>query len=797
MDDRSLHMLELDAIRTRLADATAFAGGRALAEAVLPSPDPAVVARRQAETDEAVALLEQGGAPRLAGAHDVREPVARAARGASLVPEPLAAIADTVRTGLDVRGTLLEREEAAPLLAARAGAIEPSLEGLLARLDAAIEPDGSGVRDGASPALRRVRKELVDARTRAADRLRALAQSAELRPDLQEDFVTERGGRPVIAVKASSRSKVPGIVHDASGSGQTLFVEPFAVVELHNRIRELAGAEREEVERILAELSQAVAGWAAQLEACVRALAAIDLAMACGEVSQRQGGCRVEAAQDVLLVEARHPLLDPRTAVPIDLDLRGVRGVIVSGANTGGKTVALKTLGLAALQYQSGLRPPAKRAQLPVFDAVLADIGDEQSIAQSLSTFSGHLRNLRAILDAATSRSLVLLDEVAAGTDPVEGAALAQALVERLIEAGALTLVTTHFAELKQWAGATEGVVNAAVGFDPETLAPTYTVSLGRPGASHALQIAERLGLDRAVVAAAREAIAPERHQLEQLLAEATQAEREAARRQHEAEAEAAEAQRLREEASRREQELGAAVADVRAGAEAARETARREAEAELAALRRELEELRAEIRSARREEGVRRRATASAADRAERERDRRLESASTRARRAQAELVRSERPIRQTAPLAVGDPVVSPTLGVRGTIVEISGDTAEVHGGGMRIHVPLARLAPDASGRQLREPPPVVVRATAPAGIESEIDVRGRRADEAREAARHFVDAAHLAGKREVRIVHGRGTGAVRAAVRDEVGSHPLVDGWESESADGATLVKLAVGGS
>jgi DNA mismatch repair protein MutS2 len=798
VDRHSFDVLELPAIRARLAAETAFAGGRALAEALEPSPDEDVVARRQAETAEAAYLLEVAP-PRLAGAADVRPAAAATRRGVRLQPETLAAVAQTISTALDVRRGLLDAEGSAPLLARRAQAAPESLEGVAAQIQRAVEEDGSDLRDDASPKLRSLRREIARTRERAAERLRSLAQSADLRPSLQEEFVTERGGRPVLAVKASARSSVPGIVHDSSGSGQTLFIEPFALVELHNRLRELAGDEREEVERILDELSTLVGGHADSLADAVDALAAIDLALACGSLSRRWRGCPVECAADVHLEGARHPLLDATTAVPIDLALEGLRGVVLTGANTGGKTVALKTLGLAALLHQCGLRPPATVAKLPVFDEVLADIGDEQSIEQSLSTFSGHLRNLRSILETATPRSLVLLDEVAAGTDPVEGAALAQAFLGRLVSQGTLVLATTHYAELKQWAGETEGVTNAAVGFDPETLAPTYRVTLGRPGASHALSIAERLGLDAGVVREARSALAPARVQTEQLLAEAARAEQDALHAREEAERLQAAAAEAHAEAERREAELAEAVEAVRAGAEAERQKARQEAERELAGANRELEALRAEIREARREEQTRRRVASEAADRAGRERDRRLDAASKRARGASSALRGTFEPtVRQVGPLAVGDPVMSPELGVRGTIVEIAGDTAEVQGRGVRIRVAVDRLVPDPQGRALAPPePPVVVRSTAPAGVSGEIDVRGRRADEAREAARSFVDAAHLAGKQEVRIVHGRGTGAVRAAVRDEIGRHPLVEGFESDSADGATVVKLAAGRS
>ena len=376
--------------------------------------------------------------------------------------------------------------------------------------------------------LRRLRRELREGRGKLAERLRKIARDPALAEHLQDDFVTERGGRPVLALKASARGRVPGIVHDSSGSGQTLFVEPLAAVDDSNRLREAEVAERDEVARILRNLSSLVAGQAEALIALVRAAAELDLVIARGTLSRGWRGALVTPSREVVLRGARHPLLDRASAVPIDLELGSLRALVISGPNTGGKTVALKTLGLAAALYQSGLRPPADEAALPVFDEILVDIGDEQSIAMSLSTFSAHLRNLVGILERATAESLVLLDEIAAGTDPVEGAALAEALLDRLATQARLTVTTSHFAELKEWASAADGAANAATGIDPETNEPLYTVTLGRPGTSHALQTAERLGLPAPIVAAARDRIAPERLQVAELVAEAEAAAREA-----------------------------------------------------------------------------------------------------------------------------------------------------------------------------------------------------------------------------------------------------------------------------
>ena len=795
MDADALAALELPAILERLAAAAATAHGAELARALAPAADPREVARRQALTEEAVALLDEAAEPPLTGIRDVRATAARAARGGVLAPDALADVATTIGGGLAARAALEAEAERAPLIAAEGRAIEPSLRALAGRISACVEEDGSDLRDTASPLLRRLRRELRDGRQRVADELRRLARGRELAQHLQEDFVTIRGGRPVLAVKASARAQVPGVVHDTSASGETLFVEPFAVVELSNRQAEAARAERAEAERILRELSEAVAAHAEELRALVEAAGAIDLALACATLSRGWRGARVEPSDEVRLAAARHPLLDPARAVPIDLELGGLRGVVISGPNTGGKTVALKTLGLAALLHQCGLRPPAAEAALPVFDAVLADIGDQQSIEMSLSTFSAHLRNLLAILDGATERSLVLVDELASGTDPVEGSALAQALLARLVHQARLTVVTTHYPEVKEWASATDGVANAATGLDPETHEPLYRLALGRPGTSHALETAERLGLDHAVVEEARARVAPERLRVAELLAEAEAAERAAAAGRAEAEEELRDAARAAAEARAREAELRAEIEEVRASAAREREAAVAAAERELAEARAELRALRDEIRAARRQQEQARRA-AREPGRAERERDRRLGEASTRAARAERALRAALPPLEATAPLAAGDPVEAPELGVRGTIVTIRGEEAEVVGsGGHRLRIPLGRLRPDPRGgaREEEREPAVKVVAAARGDVSDELDVRGRTAQEARESVRAFVDDAALAGLPTVRVIHGRGTGAVRKAVRDELARHPLVSAHESDSADGATAVTLA----
>ena len=491
MDRHTIELLELTVIRERLAGLCAFEGGADLARALEPTPDPRQVAALRDVTAEAVALWELAvSGP--GGAHDIRDDVDDARRGSRLEVTALERVRATAEVAVELREAFTEHAEVAPILSEVADRIEAGALGRVAtRLDACLDGRG-GIRDDASSALARARRDIAELRRQAQEALREVA--AEAKPHLQEGFITERGGRPVLAVKASSRSSVPGIVHDSSDSGGTLFVEPLAVVEASNRVREAVAREREELGVILGQLTALVDEHGYALDEATEALAHIDLCLARGSLSRAWRGAPVEEGEP-LLVAARHPLLDPGTAVPIHLDLEGIRSLVVSGPNTGGKTVSLKTLGLFAMLHQCGLQPPADRVRLPVFDAVIADIGDDQSISESLSTFSAHVRTLIGVLDDAGARSLVLLDEVGAGTDPAEGAAIAQAVLGDLLDRGTLVLATTHSPEVKSWAVSTPGAANAAVGLDPDTLAPTYSLVVGEPGGSHAIGIAERLGM--------------------------------------------------------------------------------------------------------------------------------------------------------------------------------------------------------------------------------------------------------------------------------------------------------------
>ncbi len=783
-------MLEFDEVQARLAAHCVSAVGRDAARDIAPASDPEVVRDRHRRTGEALELRRLGIAVAL-GIADVRQDATMARRGGTLDVGTLGEVLASARGMSDVVASVTTHAEVAPELAQVASAVNAVLLDRLAdEIDRALDGHG-GVKDDASIELAQTRRALDGARGAATEALRSAAQRA--RQHLQEGFITQRAGRPVLAVKASSRSAVPGIVHDRSASGQTVFVEPLEVLDANNRVRELEAGERIEVERVLARLSTRIGEDAESLVEAVERVAQIDLAVGCAALSREWDGCAVvETTGDVALGRARHPLLDPATAVPIDLPLTGLRALVISGPNAGGKTVALKTLGILALVNQCGIRPPAATAHLPVFDHVLVDIGDDQSIERSLSTFSGHVRRVQEILAVAGPRSLVLLDEVAAGTDPAEGAAIARAVLEALVARGALVLVTTHHHELKGWASETTTAANAAVGFDAERLAPTFSIRVGEPGASHAIEVADRLGLDADVLVAARRIFGAERGGVEALLQEAAAARVAAEAERDGAFAERDEAARVRAEVERREDELAARIERMRRDAVTARERARAEAREELGALQAELTAFRNELTAARRAERRRLAAGDAASDA---ERDRLLGAASAAASRAGRSLADATRPTGPPPELAVGDRVLVADLGVRGEVVAIEGDTVEIQGPSARLRLDIARIVRDA---RVVETPAAPKPETRPVmiAVPYELDVRGQRAEAACAAVRAHVDAAAMAGLEIVRVVHGRGTGALRTAIRQELARHPLVERSDvagpDDGGDGATVVTL-----
>ena len=526
LDARSLTLLEYPLVKARLAAATGFPPGRRLAELLEPSTDAVVVARGLDETSQTRALISGNPGAGIGGSKDIGPWIERAARGGRLDPAHFLDIAATLEAASRLSDALSGDKR--PLLRDLAREIHPlpSLRSTLAR---SFDPTGE-LLDTASPRLGGLRRAVRIAFERLRARLDQFIHSGELAGSLQEPIVTLRGGRYVIPIRAEARSHVKGIVHDASGSGQTLFVEPLVAVEMGNAWREAQVAERAEIERILDDLSIVVAGQAGPLRETLDALARFDFWSAKARLAEEMDGMPAEIAPrpEIVLLGARHPGLSGHV-VPVDIRLGGdYTALLITGPNTGGKTVALRTLGLLSLMHQSGLHIPAEAGtSLPVLDDIYADIGDEQSVAQSLSTFSGHMRSIVRIVEAAGSNKLILLDELGAGTDPTEGSALAQALLDYLIRSGALVAATTHYAELKLYAHTTQQARNASVEFDVETLRPPYKLTIGLPGQSQAFAIAERLGLPGPIVADARSRLSDEQQAFEETLAsiKATQLE--------------------------------------------------------------------------------------------------------------------------------------------------------------------------------------------------------------------------------------------------------------------------------
>ncbi len=792
MKQKYLQTLELDKILLRLAEHASFSAGRELAVALRPSTDAKEVRARLQVTAEAKALLSVQPGVGIGGARDVRPLLKNAEIGATLDAEALLDVQATLVSGKTLRRAILQNAESHPLLSDLARQIEECPQ-VVAEIARCINDKGE-VMDSASPALARIRRELAGARDRLLDRLNRLVGSPEYVGSLQEALITQRGGRYVIPVRAEHKSRIPGIVHDQSASGATLFVEPLAIVELGNQWRQLQLDEQHEVERILAALTAMVAEVAPLIRTNVTALAEIDLALAKAQYSFEIRGVgpdlleSPEASQGtkdsgtvrypeyLRLVRARHPLLPGDSVVPIDVHLGGDFSIlVVTGPNTGGKTVALKTVGLLAAMAQTGLHIPAgEGSALRVFSGIYADIGDEQSIEQSLSTFSSHMGNIVSILSQARADALVLLDELGAGTDPTEGAALAQSILSELLRRNIPALATTHYAELKLFAQVTPGVTNASVEFDVRTLSPTYRLTIGLPGRSNAFDIAKRLGLPSQLVEDARQRISEQDIEADRILDRIRHSRREAGRATSAAQTALSTAREKEKEASQvlreTEQERGELLAEARAQLEAAQEELRR--------IRETLQ---------------RKQVTQQW-----------LEEAEQRVREtAQRQKAVEPPPAKQATqassllqPLAVGDTVWIESLAQMGQVLGLGNGEAEVQVGAFRAKLPLVSLEKRPAPAQPRDQSQVRVTMAARPLPSVELHLRGMRVEEVVPRLGQYLDDAYLAGLPFVRIVHGKGTGTLRKVVREILSEHPLVASFKTgelnEGGEGVTVVKL-----
>lgn len=804
MDERSLRVLEYNKVRDMLENCVCCQLGRERAKALLPRTELAAIREMQNETSEARAALDAGKQIPLGGIRDIRSPVHRASMGAMLTCDELLDVLSTLSASRRLKKHLAGLGENYPILSDIAGGIDVP-ETLERAIEGTISDSGE-VLDSASPALRSIRSRIRSLNNRVRDTLDSIIRSSQWGKILQDQVVSIRNGRFVVPVRAEMRSQASGIVHDQSGSGATLFIEPMAVVELNNEIRTAVAQEEAEVERILLELSGRVGAAGDRLDITLASLGRVDFIMARGKLSQQMDASTPElnAQGYTSLIGARHPLLRG-DVVPIDPYLgRDFTTLVITGPNTGGKTVTLKTLGLLTLMAQAGLHIPAEPgSEVAVFDQVFADIGDEQSIEQSLSTFSSHLTHIVEILQQVDRGCLVLLDELGAGTDPQEGAGLAMAILEHLHRTGARTAATTHYSELKVFAHTTAGLSNASVEFDVQTLAPTFRLSIGVPGSSNAFAIAERLGLDGSILARARSLVGVGGQRMEAMISNLKQEHERASTARSDAESLRARYLSLKDKYEAQSNRLAAERAEVLHKAKA-------EAESVVAEARREAEAIIRRLRAAQAEQAAQM-TRFTAADEEIRSARQDLE--------AVRELTRELMPtddaqgmqdVRETdgqesAETRPGDEVEIIALGQRGRVLEMTGAGEFVVGIGlMRVNVNRESL------RKLRSSGGDDNRDRTGSGssgvthmelerartIQTELDLRGMRVDEALEAVDKYLDDAVLSGIPRARIVHGKGTGALREAVRDQLRQDRRVaaqrSGEAGEGGDGVTVVSF-----
>ncbi|MBK8047305.1 MAG: Smr/MutS family protein [Anaerolineales bacterium] len=823
MNPRTLRVLEYPKILERLATHCAFSGGVELASSLLPSDDLAIIDERLVQTEEAYILLEQKDDISFGGVHDLRPLLDRAERRITLFPPDLLEIKHTLARARQLRTMLTKLESTFPHLAAMAFNIQ-TCDHVSDEIGRTISERGD-VLDSASPALGRIRSELRVAQDRLLSTLERIVHSADFKPYLQDSLVTQRQGRYVIPVRADAKGFVDGIVHDQSASGATLFIEPIKVVQQNNAVRELELAEEKEVRRILTEITELVGDEAPYLRRNTQILAELDFTFAKAKYAYtleatvpemsafqpikprrhthtNKPGAQPEPAaeQDLLLHpgsvvdlrRARHPLLDPKTVVPIDVYLDDdTFQIIVTGPNTGGKTVTLKTVGLLALMAQSGLMIPTDQgSKLTVFEGIYADIGDEQSIEQSLSTFSSHMTNIINLLEEADPHSLVLLDELGAGTDPEEGSALAMALLDNLRDRSITTFATTHYSDLKLYAHNTPGVRNASMEFDVESLSPTYELSIGLPGRSQALTIARRLGLNPVIVERAEATVRPDTLKADALLEDIKRAKLEALT--------AAERARERErQAKLAETDLRHQLAKIEEARRAVIAETRELMQSELENTRQEMEQLRRQARS-----GV---STGQGAHeeflvRTEKEINRRKQATEAVNRSV---IVPGQENERLVGPIEVGDRVWVASLQASGEVLALYPTTneADVQLGNFRLKLPLKRL--ELRQKAVKEAPVSSVKIQSGSSVVTspglELDLRGERVDDGLDRLERYLNDAYMARLPFVRIIHGHGTGAMRNAVRDTLRSHPLVgtmrSGEANEGGDGVTVIKLVAG--
>ncbi|MFT9496844.1 endonuclease MutS2 [Anaerosolibacter sp.] len=791
MNSRTLRVLEYEKIRDMLLEKVESSLGRALAEKLEPSIHMETVMEWQKETSEAAGILIQRGNVSLGGVHDLSYHVRRAEIGSYLYPGQLLEVSDTLRAARKLKTMFKESKEGEgkyPIMEGYIGQIS-TMKVIEDRINECIISDEE-ISDHASPELRNIRRQMESKHAAIRNKLNSITSSSQMQKYLQDAIVTQRQDRYVVPVKQEHRGNVPGLVHDQSSSGATLFVEPMAVVELNNELRELKIKEQIEIERILRELTALVGEKSTEIRCNQEVLKKLDFIFAKGKLSVKMRAIepKLNNRGYLRIKNGRHPLLDVKNVVPTNIwNGDEFSTLIITGPNTGGKTVTLKTVGLFTLMAQSGLNVPADfGTELSVFHQVFADIGDEQSIEQSLSTFSSHMTNIVEILGKVEESSLILLDELGAGTDPTEGAALAIAILDHLYGLGVRTIATTHYTELKQYALTTKGVQNASVEFDVETLSPTYKLLIGVPGKSNAFEISKRLGLGGYIIDKAKESISNEDIAFEDLLTSIEKDKQKAEQERDNAIRLKLAIQQQKEEYDRKSEKL-----------EEQREKLLREAREEARRILREAKEdadqIIKELRTLSQEVE-------------EKEKNRRIEEArkGLRDKLGQVDeglglgvsLGVNTKPPKQ---LRLGDSVLILSLNQKGNVVTVpdaNGDLT-VQVGIMKINVNVENLRLDREEKEKgKKTGTGKIMKSKAENIKSSIDLRGQLLEEALLNTDKYLDDAYLAGIQEVTIIHGKGTGVLKDGIKQLLRGHKHVkssrEGAYGEGGAGVTVVEL-----
>ncbi|MFY9234948.1 MAG: endonuclease MutS2 [Fimbriimonadaceae bacterium] len=775
----AFHVLEFESIRELLLAQCETELGSERASALAPSFDPDEVWRSLDLTASAHDLLSRHSPPSLGAVRDLRAAFGNASKGATLGGAEILQAASALQAMRACRAFLKLRQTEYPALWTFAEAL-PEAEAIQAKVFSSLDHGGE-VKDSASEALQALRRKKTTIQSRIQEKIQSYV-SGKTREYLSDPIFTVREGRYVIPLKAEHKHKIRGIVHDTSGSGQTVFIEPEDVLQLGNQLREVEGAERDEVLRILAALSAKLGSVAKEASAGIEAAGFLDFIFAKAKLGFQMKGVVPLKRQSpgIEIAKGAHPMLDRDTAIPLDLSVGfGHQGLLITGPNTGGKTVAIKAVGLFALMAQSGLMLPAGEVKLGPFSQVWADIGDEQSLQQSLSTFSGHIKNIAEALKGIKQGALVLLDEIGAGTDPAEGASLARAILIELRDKGAIIVASTHYGELKAFAYNTEGFANAAMEFDQKTLRPTYRLIMGAPGASHALKIAERYGIPREVVERARHGLGEAAQDVAKMLEQLESAQRLARTAQGEADRRSAELRKAEETAGRKLAEAD----DVRRNAFARAQATIDEA---LRQIRLEATEIFEELKSA------------GSDPRAQEAARKRLKDLQTAGSQLADELAPEDQPDAATEEIKKGDTVRVEGYAQTGLVLNDPRDgSASVQMGSLKVTVDTSKL-------QLAKPakPAQAARSSGRMQLQkaqtatTEVHLRAMRAEAAMEMLERFLDDAVLGGVHQVRIVHGKGEGILRELTREVLRKYRHVasyrDGEPGEGGHGVTVAVM-----